>query len=275
MSGATGATGPFYEREARMTNTRRRLAAMGSLLLIASLTVFSALPALAHTPRIQATCEGLVISLTYYNGQHDNSVVVTIDGVIVDSESDFGTTYSATFPWDDTASHTYHVVVDAWDDPNNTKGWSISHQGSQQACRQVTTTTAQETTTTTAQETTTTTAPNNDLAPRPRTAQETTTTTAQETTTTTQPEETTTTQPERTTTTQPEQTTSTAPSTTIGVEVAGIQVSAPVAAQVTQATLPFTGVSSAGIGGYRSGFGWPRSDGSGFGQAERGPGWGS
>jgi LPXTG cell wall anchor motif len=31
-------------------------------------------------------------------------------------------------------------------------------------------------------------------------------------------------------------------------EVAGIQVSAPVAAQVTQATLPFTGVSTTGLG---------------------------
>ncbi len=265
MSGATGATGPFYEREARMTYTRRRLAAVGTLFLIASLVILSALPALAHTPSIQAKCDGLKVSLTFYNTRYDNSVVVTIDGVVVDSESDFGTTYSGWFPWDDTVSHSYHVVVAAWDDPNGEKGWSFSHQGSQQACRQVTTTTQQETTTTTTQqetttttqpeETTTTTQPEETTTttqPEETTTttlpEETTTTTLpEETTTTTQPEQTTTTQPERTTTTQPEQTTTSAPATTIGVEVAGIVVSAPVPAQVTQATLPFTGVSSAGL----------------------------
>ena len=132
-----------------MTYTRRRLAAVGTLFLIASLVILSALPALAHTPSIQAKCDGLKVSLTFYNTRYDNSVVVTIDGVVVDSESDFGTTYTGSFPWDDTVSHSYLVVVAAWDDPNGEKGWSFSHQGSQQACRQVTTTTQQETTTTT------------------------------------------------------------------------------------------------------------------------------
>jgi hypothetical protein len=37
-------------------------------------------------------------------------------------------------------------------------------------------------------------------------------------------------------------------STTVGAEVAGIVVTAPAAAQATQATLPFTGVSTTGLG---------------------------
>ncbi|MGI8513549.1 MAG: hypothetical protein ACR2NT_00125 [Acidimicrobiia bacterium] len=69
------------------------------------------------------------------------------------------------------------------------------------------------------------------------------------TTSTTHDEETTTTTGQQTPTTAGQQTSSTSvqattASTAGGVGVAGIQVSAPVVAQVTQATLPFTGVST-------------------------------
>ncbi|MFN2487060.1 MAG: hypothetical protein ABR609_10725 [Acidimicrobiia bacterium] len=81
--------------------------------------------------------------------------------------------------------------------------------------------------------------------------EETTTTTGQdeETTTTTGQDEETTTTGQQTPTTAGQQTSSTSvqattASTAGGVGVAGIQVSAPVVAQVTQATLPFTGVST-------------------------------
>ncbi len=107
--------------------------------------------------------------------------------------------------------------------------------------QQSTTTTAAPTTTTTVQQSTTTTA-----APTTTTTvQQSTTTTAAPTTTTTGPF-TTTTGGTPTTTTTEAPTTTAAPttSTTAGVGVAGIQVSAPVAAQVTQATLPFTGIST-------------------------------
>ncbi len=83
------------------------------------------------------------------------------------------------------------------------------------------------------------------------TYEETTTTTGQdeETTTTTGQDEETTTTGQQTPTTAGQQTSSTSvqattASTAGGVGVAGIQVSAPVVAQVTQATLPFTGVST-------------------------------
>ena len=77
----------------------------------------------------------------------------------------------------------------------------------------------------------------------------TTSTTYEETTTTTGQDEETTTTGQQTPTTAGQQTSSTSvqattASTAGGVGVAGIQVSAPVVAQVTQATLPFTGVST-------------------------------
>ena len=71
----------------------------------------------------------------------------------------------------------------------------------------------------------------------------------EETTTTTGQDEETTTTVQQTSTTAGQQTSSTSvqvttASTAGGVGVAGIQASAPVVAQVTQATLPFTGVST-------------------------------
>ncbi len=149
-------------------------------------------------------------------------------------------------------------------------GWSGQFNLSHGPCNQVTTTTEpeettttsepEETTTTTEVEETTTTTEVEETTTTTEVEETTTTTEVQETTTTTEVEETTTstTKPEETTTTRVEETTTTTgrevtttsgetTTSTIGVAVAGIQVAAPVAAQVTEATLPFTGISSAGL----------------------------
>ena len=142
------------------TLARRRLTGVaGALLLIVSLVSIVALPALAHTASVSPSCNSLTVNLTYYNGRYDNSLVVTIDGVVVENLSDFGTGHSEVYPWSSSANHTYSVVVTAWDDPTGSKGWSKSWNGSWQACNPpTTTTTAPPTTTTTAAPTTTTTA---------------------------------------------------------------------------------------------------------------------
>jgi hypothetical protein len=113
----------------------------------------------------------------------------------------------------------------------NPQQCGLSHWGIRNVVLTTTTTTQPPTTTTTQPPTTTTTQPP-------------TTTTTQPPTTTTQPP-TTTTQPP-TTTTQPP-TTTTGPPTISDTDVLGIQVSAPENAQVnqvTQETLPFTGIST-------------------------------
>lgn len=112
----------------------------------------------AHVPSIVAECGSLSVTLTQYNVSQDgrvNTVVVTIDGVEVDSDLDFGSDYSNSFSPSQSESHTYSVVVVAWDDPNNDRGWSGSWQGEIPPC--VTTTTEGETTTTVGEGSTTTT----------------------------------------------------------------------------------------------------------------------
>ncbi len=134
------------------TLARRRLTGVaGALLLLVSLVSIVALPALAHTASVSPSCVSLTVNLTYYNGSHDNSLKVTIDGVVVENLSDFGTSHHEVYPWSSSANHTYSVVVIAWDDPTGSKGWSKSWSGSWQACNPpTTTTTAPPTTTTTA-----------------------------------------------------------------------------------------------------------------------------
>jgi hypothetical protein len=248
------------------TLARRRLTGVaGALLLLVSLIAIVALPALAHTASVTAACTGLKVQLSAYTvGQ--NHVTVTIDGAVV-ADTDFNTSFHQQWSWSSGVDHTYTVSVLAWDDPNGTRGWSKSWNGAFQACQRTTTsqptttstapvTTTTNSTTTTGQQTTTTTGQQTTT-----TVQQTTTTTGQQTTTTGQQTTTTgqqtttttgqqtTTTGQQTTTTGQQTTSSTDPtSTTSGdVGVAGIQVSAGVAAQVTEQTLPFTGISTSSM----------------------------
>jgi hypothetical protein len=237
------------------TLARRRLMGVaGALLLLVSLISIVGLPALAHTATVNAGCNGLQVQLSAYSAGQ-NHVTVTIDGGVVD-DTDFNTSYHQQWAWSQQADHTYTVSVLAWDDPNGTRGWSKTWTGSFKACQRATTSTSQPTTTSTvpvttstSQPSTTTTQPATTTSTQPSTTTtgQQTTTTGQQTTTTGQ--QTTTTGGQSTTTTGQQTTSTTAPTTTtVGeVGVAGIQVSAAVAAQATQQTLPFTGISTSSM----------------------------
>ena len=133
----------------------------GAILTLSSGAIgLTATPAFAHTPNVTPSCTGLAVSLAEYdvgNGSN-NRVTTTIDGVA--TVADFGASYSHTFTWSQTASHTWSVVVDAnragGGDPTQ---YDVTFSGTWQACQPAptTTTTLAPTTTTTLATTTTTT----------------------------------------------------------------------------------------------------------------------
>jgi hypothetical protein len=113
----------------------------GTIVLVGASTgvVLMAGVASAHAPKATASCTGLDVSLTFYNAAETNTVTVTIDGQVADSNADFGSTYIKTFPWTTTASHTWDVNVFAGDDPNGTAGWTTDIHGTQAACQSLVT----------------------------------------------------------------------------------------------------------------------------------------
>jgi hypothetical protein len=63
-----------------------------------------------------------------------NHVMVTIDGATVE-DTDFSTTFTKSYAFSDKyTSHTYSVVVTAWDDPTGSHGWTFTRSGSSIAC---------------------------------------------------------------------------------------------------------------------------------------------
>lgn len=122
---------------------KKLLAALGALALVAGLVALVAGPASAHIPTINATCAaGVSVNLTYYNKSNPNDlnnptpnhVTVTMDGTIRESQS-FGTTFIKTYAWSPSApTHTWEVVVTAWDDPTGSKGWSVDQKGTVTGC---------------------------------------------------------------------------------------------------------------------------------------------
>lgn len=65
------------------------VAVIGGMFLVAP-------PASAHTPSITATCEGIVLKATAYDGGKDNTWTVTVGGAT--SSGTFGSSFSRTFP---------------------------------------------------------------------------------------------------------------------------------------------------------------------------------
>jgi hypothetical protein len=117
---------------------RSKILAIGStLLLVAGLFSIGAMSANAHTPTVQASCTTLSVNLTNYNGdqsQH-NSVTVTIDGTVVGSNTNFGTTFTQSYTFSDqTVAHTWQVDYTAWDDPSGSHGWTGSQSGTTTPC---------------------------------------------------------------------------------------------------------------------------------------------
>ncbi len=284
MRGASGATGLFRkasEREAKKMETlahRRRLGIAGVLLLLASLFTVIAGPASAAGTFFDGNCNpqngwseqdsGAWGSTTAAGGavtvdlNAGYSLELCVKGgpgymvYTVSTPGESGPYYppancgrnqnqcglshwairNVTFTQPTSTSH----ASTSTSQDEETTSTSRHDEGTTSTSHEETTSTSHEGTTSTSHEGTTST-----------TYEETTTTTGQdeETTTTTGQDEETTTTGQQTPTTAGQQTSSTSvqattASTAGGVGVAGIQVSAPVVAQVTQATLPFTGVST-------------------------------
>ena len=172
--------------------------------------------------------------------------------MVVGNSPDFGASYAQCFAWSESANHTYSVGDPAWDDPTGSKGWSTSSNGfvaGLQPANDYDHAAADDYDHAAADDYDHAAADDYDHAAADDYdhaaaddydhaaaddydhaaaddydhARDRETTTTEMTTTTTAP---------TTTETVPE------------VSVAGIQIEAPVAAQVTQATLPFTGVST-------------------------------
>lgn len=105
----------------------------------------------AHNALATPSCTGLSWSATNYERTDVNSIVVKVDGTVVHSDPDFKASDVGTWPWSQTANHTWSVVVNA---PGT--NFDRSFSGTWQACVVVTTTTTLPTTTTTLPATTTT-----------------------------------------------------------------------------------------------------------------------
>ena len=267
MRGASGATGLFRkasEREAKKMETlahRRKLGIAGVLLLLASLFTVIAGPASAAGTFFDGNCNP-------QNGWSEQdsgawgSTTAAGGAVTVDLNAGYSLelcvkggpgymVYTVSTPGE---SGPYYPPANCGRNQNQcglshwairnvtfTQPTSTSHASTSTSQDEETTSTSRhdEGTTSTSHEETTS------------TSHEGTTSTShdEETTTTTGQDEETTTTVQQTSTTAGQQTSSTSvqvttASTAGGVGVAGIQASAPVVAQVTQATLPFTGVST-------------------------------
>ena len=103
---------------------RRLITALAASAIILMLAV---VPVAAHNQTVSLVCEGgASVNLTDYDTAHDNSVVITLDGVEVVNKSDFGTSFVfQSGALDPFKGHTLHVVVAAWDDPTGSNGWSF------------------------------------------------------------------------------------------------------------------------------------------------------
>lgn len=90
-------------------------------------------PAVPARPAVAATYGPVV---TQQGDATPNTVVVTIDGEIVESTS-FGTSFSGAYAFDDpSAPHAYTVVITAWNDRGGYQGWTRTITGTSTPCEQ-------------------------------------------------------------------------------------------------------------------------------------------
>jgi hypothetical protein len=86
----------------------------------------------AHVPSASLACDTagpiLNVNLVKYTSSVTNTVVVTVDGVVADSNANFGTTFIKTYHINTTnapfVAHTAEVNVHAGDDPTGSHGWT-------------------------------------------------------------------------------------------------------------------------------------------------------
>jgi hypothetical protein len=105
-----------------------------AFLTITGITVIGAQSASAHTPRASATCTTLSVSLTDYSAGATNTVKVVIDDNTVENTG-FGANFTKDYTFDNSAvSHDYSVIVHTSDDPDGSKGYSVTINGSSTPC---------------------------------------------------------------------------------------------------------------------------------------------
>jgi large repetitive protein len=114
------------------TRTRALSFAAAAALLVLLLPATAGI-ASAHNHDVTATCTGgLSVSLSNYASGGTNTLNVWIDGsLIVGPDYSFGTSYSHTFPWSQTSSHTWEVKVHAYD----SQTYSFDQTGTVAACK--------------------------------------------------------------------------------------------------------------------------------------------
>lgn len=105
---------------------KRILAGAATAALALGGLVATAMPASAHTPKVQDDCDSLTVQLWSYQGAH---VVVEIDGEVVRDEP-FDHHFDESFELDKTRAHTWAVSVDAKDDDQ----WDADFAGQTKAC---------------------------------------------------------------------------------------------------------------------------------------------
>lgn len=136
-----------YTPTSRRTGLVRRTVGGGAAVALAmAATLALAAPASAHVPRVDASCtdEGttLEVKLTNYNATHENHVTVTADDEVLVDGKVFETTFEQVWSdFDPAQSHEFEVTVQAWDDEDGAKGWSVVESLEVVACAAAPTTT--------------------------------------------------------------------------------------------------------------------------------------
>jgi hypothetical protein len=115
---------------------RRALYALvAALFAVVGLTFIAASPASAHTPLVSVTCDTLHVAATSYSGSADNRLTVTIDGTKVENSTKFGDSISKDYPFSNrAAAHSYTVHIQTSDDPDGTRGYTVTENGTSTPC---------------------------------------------------------------------------------------------------------------------------------------------
>lgn len=91
----------------------------------------------AHTAKIAAECvDGkavLTVALADYDGARESTIVVTNNGARV-VKAGFKSGYVLNREFTGTINHRFVVTVEAWDDPDSSRGWSFTQTATVPRC---------------------------------------------------------------------------------------------------------------------------------------------
>ena len=112
------------------------LAALSTVVIALGMVTVTAISASAHTPTVSDTCTTLSVDLNNYDRHETNTVTVTIDGSVVDTNLDFGGRFKKDYTFSDkTVAHTWLVEYTAGDQAKDpSANWSGSQSGTSTPC---------------------------------------------------------------------------------------------------------------------------------------------